>query len=143
VIDLRNIFYDMRRISPEPILCRLRGVVCFTESHYVAFFDVSIPVKSGNVEAQWVCCNDERIFAVANPLAECRQHLLQPQLLIYESLEIGEKAPVEFRMLTRASLKGSELKPSDGPAIQPGRTLGESQSQQRERWGDKKNSVAK
>ena len=91
--------------------------------------------------------NDERIFSVANPLAECRQHLLQPQLLIYESLEIGEKAPVEFRMLARASLQGSELKTSEGLAQSQSQHQPQQQQPQRgrwgDRWGDKKNSVSK
>jgi hypothetical protein len=78
----------------------MRGISCFTDSHYVAFFDVSAPGTSGGIvtEAQWVCCNDERIFPVDNPIAECRQHLLQPQLLVFESLEVGEKLPVISRM---------------------------------------------
>jgi hypothetical protein len=100
IIDLRNVFYNMRNISPEPLPCRMRGIICFTDSHYVAFFDVSAPGTSGGIvtEAQWVCCNDERIFPVDNPIAECRQHLLQPQLLVFESLEVGEKLPVISRM---------------------------------------------
>ena len=102
IIDLRNIFYDMRRISQIPLPCRLRGIICFTDSHYVAFFDISPPGTSGgnSTEAQWVCCNDERIFPVDDPVEECKKHLLQPQLLVYESLEVGERMPEVRRMIS-------------------------------------------
>jgi hypothetical protein len=98
-VDLATMFHGLADVggstsSTMMLPARLRSMVCYVNNHWVAFFDLSPPGFSTTM-AQWVCCNDERVFEVASPIAECLQHRLQPSMLFYESGQIGDAMPTD------------------------------------------------
>jgi hypothetical protein len=64
----------------------LKGIVCFVDSHWVAFLETA---------GKWYCCNDERVFQVSSPLAQCKLHRLLPSLLFYEVNEHLGSVPAD------------------------------------------------
>ena len=88
-VDLGVVFDDLAHAGSASLYCRLRGVVCYTSSHYVALCDVS-----PDATTQWVCYNDERVFRVEDALAYCKSSRFAPQLLLYESQGVGTAKPV-------------------------------------------------
>ena len=81
---------------------RLKGLICYLDNHWVAFFDGA----AGGAAAPpaWLCANDERVFPCEAPLSACAQHRLQPSILFYEAGGLGDRIPADRG---RAALHGS------------------------------------
>ena len=73
---------------------RLRGFVCYRDSHWVSFHDDSC-VDDATAAPHWVCANDERVFEIDEPpMRVVAKHRLQPSLMFYTPSQIGDPVPL-------------------------------------------------